>query len=90
MNNEKKDAMIASIENVEAIHEFLSEWYSINDLFETAANAGLVLLDLSIRYPKVIDNDDMKYLQRLIDQHVMVANLLKRFEHGEERPEIDK
>lgn len=87
MKENQKDAMNASIENVEAIQEFLNSWYSINDLFETAANAGAVLLDLSIRYPKVIDNDDMKYLQRLIDQHVMVANLLKRFKHGEERAE---
>ena len=82
MNEERKDAMIASIEQTEAIQEFLNSWYSINDLFETAANAGAVLLDLSVRYPKVINDDDMKHLQNLINQHVMVANLLKSFEKG--------
>lgn len=82
MEEIKKDAMIASIEEVEAIQEFLNDWYSINDLFETAANAGAVLLDLSVRCPKVINDDDMKHLQNLINQHVMVANLLKKFEKG--------
>jgi len=82
MNKERKDAMIASIEQTEAIQEFLNSWYSINDLFETAANAGAVLLDLSVRCPKVINDDDMKHLQNLINQHVMVANLLKSFEKG--------
>jgi len=82
MKENQKDAMIASIEQTEAIQEFLNSWYSINDLFETAANAGAVLLDLSVRCPKVIADDDMKHLQRLIDQHVLVANLLKRFDDG--------
>lgn len=85
MNKENKDAMIAGIEEVQAIQDFLESWYSINDLFETAANAGAVLLDLSVRCPKVINDDDMKHLQNLINQHVMVANLLKKFEHGETR-----
>lgn len=85
MSNEKKDAMIASIENVEAIKEFLNEWYSVSDLFETAANAGSVLLELVNVH--AISQDDLKHITRLIDQHVMVANLLKRFEHGEERAE---
>lgn len=80
MDETKKDVMIADIEKAEAIREFLQDWYSINDLFETAANAGAVLLDLSVRCPKVIADDDMKHLQRLIDQHVMVANLLKKFD----------
>ena len=82
MEEIKKYAMIASIVEVQAIQEFLNDWYSINDLFETAANAGAVLLDLSVRCPKVINDDDMKHLQNLINQHVMVANLLKKFEKG--------
>lgn len=88
MKENQKDAMIASIENVEAIKEFLSEWYSVSDLFETAANAGSVLLELVNVH--AISQDDLKHITKLIDQHVMVANLLKRFEHGEERAEEDK
>ena len=78
MNQEKKDAMIASIENVEAIEEFLSEWYSVADLFETAANAGSVIIDLAAA--KQLTEDDMKVLNSLIDQHILLANILKKFE----------
>lgn len=76
MEETKKDAMIASIEAVEAIEEFLSEWYSVADLFETAANAGSILLELV--NIKQLNDDDVKQLSRLIDQHVMLANLLKQ------------
>lgn len=78
MNNEKKDAMIASIENVEAIEDFLSEWYSVADLFETAANAGSVIIDLAAA--KQLTDDDMKVLNSLIDQHILLAKILKKFE----------
>ena len=81
MNNEKKDAMIASIENVEAIEEFLSEWYSVADLFETAANAGSVIIDLAAA--KQLTEDDMKVLNSLIDQHILLAKILKNFERKE-------
>lgn len=78
MKEEKKDAMIASIENVEAIEDFLSEWYSVSDLFETAANAGSILLELV--NIKQLAPDDVKVLSALIDQHVMLAKLMKNFE----------
>lgn len=79
MKEELKDAMTASIENVQAVEDFLSDWYSVNDLFETAANAGSVLLGIP---QGTIAADDMKWLRNLIDQHVMMANLLKKFEKG--------
>ena len=81
MKEELKDAMTASIENVQAVEDFLSDWYSVNDLFETAANAGSVLLGIP---QGTIAADDMKWLRNLIDQHVMMANLLKKFEKGGE------
>lgn len=82
MNEEKKDAMIASIEKVEAVEEFLKNWYSVMDLFETAANAGSILLELV--NIKQLGDDDIKKLTKLIDQHVMMANLMKKFEKGGE------
>ena len=82
MTDEMKDVMTADIEKVNAVEDFLSDWYSVSDLFETAANAGSVLLSLP---PAIINPDDMKWLKDLIDQHVMMANVLKKFEHGEER-----
>ena len=80
MDEKKKDAMIASIERVEAVEEFLKNWYSVTDLFETAANAGSILLELV--NIKQLGDDDIKKLTRLIDQHVMMANLMKKFENG--------
>lgn len=81
MKEEMKDAMIASVEKVQAVEDFLSDWYNVNDLFETAANAGSVLLGIP---QGTIAADDMKWLRNLIDQHVMMANLLKKFEKGGE------
>lgn len=76
MNNEQKDAMIASVEAVQAIEQFLQDYYSVYDLFETAANAGSVMLELVNL--KQLSEDDVKMVTRLIDQHVMIANLLRQ------------
>ena len=78
MINEKKDVMVASIENVEAIREFLSEWYSVADLYKTAANAGSVLLELV--NIKQLSEDDVRHISRMMDQHVMMTELLSKFE----------
>lgn len=82
MKDEMKDAMIASVEKVQAVEEFLRDWYSVSDLFETAANAGSVLLEL-VNIGQ-ISQDDVKHITGLINQHVMLANLLKKFEKGGE------
>lgn len=81
MSNENKDAMIASIEKVQAVEEFLNGWYSVNDLFETAANAASVLLE-ETKF-NVISDDDMNWFRKLIDQHIMMANLIKKFDRKE-------
>ena len=83
MNEEMKDAMTASIEKVQAVEDFLKDWYSVSDLFETAANAGSVLLEL-VNIGQ-ISQDDVKHVTGLINQHVMLANLLKQFEDGVQR-----
>ena len=80
MKEEQKKELNACIENAEAVQEFLSEWYSVSELYETAANAGSVLLhNLNSLAP-----EDKKFLTDLLDQHVMMANLLKKFEKGGE------
>ena len=75
MNNEQKDAMIASVEAVQAIEQFLQDYYSVYDHYETAANAGSSMLELVNL--KQLSEDDVKQITRLIDQHVMIANLLR-------------
>ena len=82
MKEEVKNKVIAEAERTEAIKEFLNEYYSVSDLFETAANAGSVLLELV--NIQAVNHDDLKYITRLIDQHVMIANLLKPFERKED------
>ena len=82
MEQKVKDAMIASIEKVEAIEDFLQEWYSVSDLFETNSNAASILMNLSNM--SVLAVDEIKTLRTLIDQHNMLANQLKRFEKGGE------
>ena len=80
MKEEQKKELNACIENVEAVQEFLEDWYSTADLYETAANATNVLLqnvNLSAFAP-----EEKKYLTDLLDQHLMMTNLLKKFEKG--------
>lgn len=78
MTENEKNLLIAEAENVEAIRDFLKENYTVSDLFETAANAGSVLLELV--NIQAISHDDLKHITALIDQHVMLANLLKPFQ----------
>ena len=80
MKEEQKKELNACIENVEAVQEFLEDWYSTADLYETAANATNVLLqnvNLSFIAP-----EEKKFLTDLLDQHLMMTNLLKKFEKG--------
>lgn len=78
--DEKKNLTmsVADAEAVQAIRDFLSEYYTVSDLFEQAANAGSVMLGLV--NCGALAQDEVKYLSNLIDQHVMLANLMKPFE----------
>ena len=80
MKEEQKKELNVCIENVEAVQEFLEDWYSVADLYETAANASNVLLEQLGLYS--LAEEDKKYLTALLDQHIMMTNLLKKFEKG--------
>ena len=74
MNNEEtKDAMIASIETVEAIDEFLNVWWSVDKLYESSAKAVSQLIDMAQRDPKIMTVE----LRDFINQHIMMIDLLK-------------
>lgn len=80
MEEKQKKELNVCIENVEAVQEFLEDWYSVADLYETAANASNVVLknvELGIFQP-----EEKKYITDLLDQHIMMTNLLKKFEKG--------
>lgn len=78
-DNEKKE-LNACIENLEAVQEFLESWYSSADLYETAANATNVLLQ-NLEFGAFAP-EEKKYITDLLDQHIMMTNLLKKFEKG--------
>lgn len=76
MEQKNVSISIADAEAVGAIRDFLSDWYSVAELFETTANAASSLLELA----KGMTKEEHDYVCKLIDQHVMLANLLKPFE----------
>ena len=80
MKEEQKKELNACIENVEAVQEFLEDWYSTADLYETAANASNVLMQqVNLN---ALEPEEREYITDLFDQHIMMTNLLKKFEKG--------
>ena len=82
MKEEQKKELNACIENVEAVQEFLEDWYSVAELYETAANATNVLLQ-NLEFGAFAP-EEKKYITNLLDQHIMMTNLLKKIEQGGE------
>lgn len=80
MSNEKKG--MAEAEKVEAIREFLNEWYSVADLYKTAAVAGSLMVELM--NIKQLSEEDIKVVSLLMNQHVMMTELMSNFEDYEE------
>lgn len=78
MNEDQKKEMQQCIENAEEVQDFLQEWYNVPELFETAAKAGSIVLG---EFSHLCD-ESRKVLNALIEQHVMMTNLLKKFEKG--------
>ena len=80
MKEEQKKELNACIENVVAVQEFLEDWYSTADLYETAANASNVLMQqVNLN---ALEPEEREYITDLLDQHIMMVNLLKKFEKG--------
>lgn len=73
MNNETKDAMVASIETVEAINDFLTDWWSVTELYESSAKAVSQLVSMAQRDPNFMTTE----LRDYINQHIMMIDLLK-------------
>lgn len=81
MNEEQKNKMIADAENVEALSDFFRQWWSVADLYETAAKATVVLAHIT-KHPSA-SAEDKKEIIELLDQHIMMIDLLKPFERKE-------
>ena len=86
MNEEQKKKVIADAENVEALKDFFLEWWTVEELYETAANAALSVLH--ILQTNSLCNDDKESLQRLMNQHMVMIEHMKPFaENGKEGQE---
>ena len=70
---ETKDAMIASIEAVQAIEDFLKEWWSVNEMYETSSKAISSLCNIASKDPNFMGNE----MRDFINQHIMMIDLLK-------------
>ena len=73
MNNETKDAMIASIDAVEVINDFITDWWSVNELYEASAKAVSQLVQVAHKDPNFMTSE----LRDYINQHIMMIDLLK-------------
>ena len=73
MNNETKDAMIASIDAVEVINDFITDWWSVNELYEASAKAVSQLVQVAQKDPNFMTSE----LRDYINQHIMMIDLLK-------------
>ena len=87
MKEEQKKELQNCIENAEAVQEFLTEWYSVAELFETSANAASIMLSTAIGQ---LAPEEKKWLTDLLDQHVMMTNLLKKYDNGQTGAEAGK
>lgn len=81
MNEEQKSQLIAEAENIEAIRDFFTQWWSVDELHETAAKASLTILGLIKRYQ--ITGAEVDELEELMQQHMMMIDIIKPFARKE-------
>lgn len=82
MEKEVKDAMIASIDAKEAVEKFVENWYGLEDLYKTEANASILIMDL--KNGVKLNEIDPKGLDDLLMQHNMMTKLIEGIIKGEE------
>ena len=86
MNEKEKSLIIAEAENVEAIRDFFVEWWSVEQLYETAAKVSNTIMYLMNR--KEMCDDDRKDLQELMTQHLMMIEHMKPFAKQRKEDEV--
>ena len=81
MKEEMKSQLIAEAENVEAIRDFFTQWWSVDELHETAARASVTFLSLMKR--RQISVAEVQELEELMQQHMMMIDTIKPFARKE-------
>lgn len=82
MDEKRKQQVIAQMENVEAIKEFFTQWWSVAELYESTAKALGTLMRM-MENP-AISKENRTDVHELIDQHLMMIDLIKPFENKED------
>ena len=85
MNEEKKSLMIAEAENVEAIRDFFTSWWTSAELYESAAKVSATIIDLVNRHQ--IKDGELFAINQLLQQYLMMVDTIKPFEGKEETHE---
>lgn len=78
MDEVKRQQVIAEVENVENIKEFFTQWWSVAELYETAAEASCAMIRFMDRAN--LDSDERTLFGNLMEQHMMIIDLIKPFE----------
>ncbi len=81
MEEKKKAVIIAEAENVEAIRDFFTEWWTVAELNWTASKVCATIINLAARH-KLYD-DELEVFNELIQQHNFMIDLIKPFERKE-------
>lgn len=71
MNNENKN-----IQSDELVKDFLNDWYSVEDLYKTAAKAGSILMNLAAI--KQLNEEDTRVINALLEQHLMMTDIMDK------------
>ena len=78
MDEKAKAELIAQAENEEAIRDFFTEWWTVEQLYETAAKTVVSILRNTC-------DEDRKDFEELMRQHLMMIDLMKPFAENDEK-----
>ena len=81
MEDTKKAVIIAEAENVEAIRDFFTEWWTVAELNETASKVCATIINLAARHK--LSDDELEVLDDMIQQHNLMIDIIKPFERKE-------
>ena len=82
MDEKKKAQMIAEAENIEAIKDFFSEWYSLEQLYEISTKAAGSILHLRAGFP--MSDEEYKDLKDFYEAYVLMVERMKPFARKED------
>lgn len=77
MTDNEKSQMIAEAENIEAIRDFFTQWWTVEQLYETSSKACSTILHLIDKCD--ICSEEKRDFKELIEQHLMLIDLVKPF-----------